>query len=171
MKTLRLSPLLILLTCLLIACNAADQLTEMPPITPGDTLGDMAIVTAGYPMPHVSEFCAEEELLSGDCQVPSDIGHIAITNGWEEDTGAALEATWSDSTWELEIDGRKVDLPAFGIPFWDSDEPTLRVWNVALRSPAPGEHTVHWSYDIAGQCIEETWIFTVDEGLQSTINQ
>lgn len=82
-----------------------------------------------------------------------------------------LEATWADSSWELEVDGRAADLAAFGIPFWDADEPTLRVWNVALRSPTPGEHTVRWAYNIADQRVDETWVFTVDESLQSTINQ
>ena len=109
------------------------------------------------------KFCEEEELSSGACQIPSDLGHVYIMNGWEEDTAEALEAAWADSSWELVVDGRKVNLPAFGQPWYDEEFPTSRVWNVALRHPTKGEHTVKWIYDIAGERIEEVWNFTVTD--------
>ena len=52
----------------------------------------MVLVTATSPTPHVMKFCEEEELSSGACQIPSDLGHVWIMNGWEEDTTEALEA-------------------------------------------------------------------------------
>jgi hypothetical protein len=111
------------------------------------------------------KFCTEDELSNSACQIPSDLGHIWIMWGWEEDTAEALEAAWADSSWELVVDGHQVDLPAFGQYWADEEYPTSRSWNVALRHPTKGEHSVKWIYDIAGEHIEESWTFTVTDEL------
>ncbi len=165
MKTSRLFIYPILLACLLIACRGTAEPENLPPLEPGDALGEMTLVVNNYPTPHITNFCAEEELASGNCQIPADLGQLGINHGWEEDTAAALEAAWADSSWELVVDGRQVNLDAFGAPFWDEDSPTVRYWSVALQHPTPGEHSVQWTFDIAGEHNEDTWTFTVTDAI------
>ncbi len=165
MNEIRLILLLILLACLLIACGSKEESLDAEPLKPGDALGDMTLVVSSSPTPHLYTFCEEDELLSGDCLIPGDIGHLWITNGWEEETAEALEAVWKDENWQLVVDGRTVDLPAFGYVWYDDEYPTSHVWNVALRSPTEGEHRVVWTHDMAGEQGEERWLFTVTDEL------
>jgi hypothetical protein len=162
MKNLRLFLLLILLTCLLIGCSGGGASEDLVPLEPGDALGEMFIITATAPTPHITDLCEEEELASGTCQVPSDLGQIQILWGWEENTAEELEAAWADSNWELVVDGRQVNLPKFGY-WWDEEDPTSHVWAVALKHPTMGAHEVLWAYDIAGEHHEEVWNFTVTD--------
>lgn len=159
----QLFPLLILLVCLLIACNSAGESEELPPLEPGDALGEMSIVTFNYPSPHITNYCKEDALSSDACQVPANLGQLNIMNGWEEETAEALDAVWDNSSWHLVVDGRQVSLDAFGAPFWDEEYPAARYWSVALQHPTPGEHTVQWTYDIAGEHFEDVWTFTVTD--------
>lgn len=165
MKMLPISLLLILLACLLIACDGTAEPEELPPLEPGDALGEMSIVAFNYPSPHITNYCEKEALSSGTCQVPADLGQLNIMNGWEEETAEALEAVWADSSWNLIVDGNRVNLDAFGAPFWDEEAPAMRYWSVALQHPTAGEHIVEWTYDIAGEHIEESWTFTVTDEL------
>jgi hypothetical protein len=165
MKMLRVLFILSLFACLLIACEGTVEPEEVPPLEPGDALGEMVIVTASSPFPHITKFCEDEALSKGDCKLPADLGHVWILNGWEADTAEALEAAWAESSWELVVDGRQVDLPAFGQYWADDEDPTSRAWNVALRHPTKGEHIVKWTYDIAGEHTEDVWNFTVTDEL------
>ena len=45
----------------------------------------------------------------------------------------------------------------------DEEDPTSRVWNIALQHPTKGELAVQWTYDIAGEHIEDVWNFIVTD--------
>ena len=43
------------------------------------------------------------------------------------------------------------------------EDPTSRVWNVALQHPTKGEHAVQWTYGIASEHIEDAWNLIVTD--------
>ena len=161
MKNTRCFPLIMFFVCLLVSCSNNPQSAENKPLRPGDSIGEMAIVSATSPVPHVTSFCSREELGIGDCMVPK-IGHIGITQGWEEETMEELEKAWSSSSWELVVDGRNVDVNAFLSDTMELEDRVVRYWSIALQSPTPGKHTVRWAITgVPEEDFDETWVFTV----------
>lgn len=150
---------------LLIACGGGGDVATLPPLEPGEKLGEMAIVANHFPSPHVFDFCEEEELASGTCQIPSDVGNLDIIWGWESESEEELNAVWQDSNWALLIDGRQVNLPAFGYVWYDEEDPASHYWPIALQHPTLGKHTVVWTYKIGDEPHEENWTFTITDDL------
>jgi len=54
------------------------------------------------------------------------------------------DAIWQARTWEMYIDGYGVDLPAFNIADYTSEDLYCRVWRIRLREIPQGEHTIRY---------------------------
>ncbi len=85
---------------------------------------------------------------------------------------AKIEQTWDASKWDMWIDGRRVDLLAFGTddrwllkygPAGYKDV-VLREWQVTLLSPTPGRHTIRYRTREPAGATDTTWTFTVPTG-------
>jgi hypothetical protein len=77
---------------------------------------------------------------------------------------------WEELNWELSLDGRLIDLEAFGIS--DLVHPdlalspspvrevfrVLRVWDVVLVNPTPGMHTVQGQAKTRDGAATYTWV-------------
>lgn len=160
---------LIWLVSLLAACATstptaaptAPPPTAIPMLKPGDTVGQMT-VTTGPPEtdgPPIWAFCppAFSEgpgVNTVECSVPP-LPELPIGHGWWSKDEALRDSNWNAMTWELYLDGQRIDLDAFGsadidlpqtgLPGYDPNEEVvtkLRTWDVLLKEPALGKHTL-----------------------------
>ena len=163
MKKVMVQSIVGLLAIFLSACSAASQATDEP-ITPGDQVGDLAFSTADEKIagfPH-NYSCTENgnELA---CKTTAGT-RVNISPSYFDDTHKGrIEELWSGSTHEMLIEGRKVNLQAFG--YIDVPNPavgSVRKWNVAMVTEKPGEIIVHHSIVFNGKPDEftVTWTFT-----------
>ena len=82
---------------------------------------------------------------------------------------AKIERTWQEAHWQMWIDGKRVNLQAFGTsdrtlakyPPAGNKDVTLREWNVTLVRATAGRHTIRYRNYEAGGTIDTTWTFTV----------
>lgn len=152
-----------LLAIFLSACSADSQATNGS-INPGDQVGDFVFSTADEKIagfPH-NYSCTENgnELA---CKTTAGT-RVNISPSYYDDTHKGrIEELWSDSTHEMLIEGRKVNLQAFG--YIDVPNPvvgSVRKWNVAMVTEKPGEIIVHHAIVFNGKPDEftVTWTFT-----------
>jgi hypothetical protein len=82
---------------------------------------------------------------------------------------AKIDRIWKAAKWEMWIDGKRVNLEAFGSsdrwllkygPAGNQDV-VLREWQVTLLRTTPGRHTIRYRNREAGGVIDTTWTFTV----------
>jgi hypothetical protein len=140
MKSLPIVVAAVVLTPLLASCSL-----PWSPIEPGTRIGKMEVLDF-CDGPNISKLCSWDELDAGDCIVPAGMDQFWISTGWEEETTEALETSWLDSEWSMTLDGRKVDLAAFGTFDMNEDGLRQRVWDICLRNPSPGEHVVMYDF-------------------------
>jgi hypothetical protein len=82
---------------------------------------------------------------------------------------AKIERTWKASKWDMWIDGKRVDLQAFGTadrtltryPPAGNTDVVLREWNVTLVRATPGRHTIRYRTREPSGVTDTTWKFTV----------
>jgi hypothetical protein len=75
--------------------------------------------------------------------------------------GKDLDAIWSRHTYDMSIEGRLVNLEAFG-PI-DTSHPVvgkLRNWNVVIVSDKPGTISIQGSSQLDGETVEMNVILT-----------
>ncbi len=139
-------------------------------IRPGGRLDDMVLTTA--PRDNFVEFRERSDIFntcdpivgeSGtytrECDVPSML-ELFIGYGDSAPAADALDAKWSKTTWQLILDDRQVDLSRFGTA--DVNGPArMRLWNVVLTHPSPGEHVLRYVRTFEGKSTAVTWRFTV----------
>lgn len=104
------------------------------------TRGDAAPAIWQYCYPAFPEGPAER---STACNVPP-VARLAVGPGLRTTSDEIRRSTWPATEWELYVDGRKLDLAAFGTFDADLEPPLakLRGWDVRLEKPAPGVHTL-----------------------------
>src|SRR5262249_3921414 len=142
-------------------------------VEPGDRVGEMVVTTGSSQSPGIFDFCYPIALKPGvysrECTVPA-VPQLFIGYGTFEESKAALHREWDAGAkaWQAFLDGRKIDLRSFGtMPDRSFYEPSvggpviLRVWNVLLVEPTPGEHTLRY-VDGAKDPTDITWAFTVE---------
>ena len=108
-----------------------------------------------------------------DCEVPQ-WPRLVIGGGTIAASPELLELVWQAQRWELYLDGRQVDVAAFGtLPDSHYFEPALgievwlRQWAVTLVNPTPGQHTLRYlvyqspAGDEPAGTYYTTWTFTV----------
>jgi hypothetical protein len=138
----------ILLAALVYACD--DDPTGLEnAIRPGDSIGGATVTRGAAQIVPLFAFCspafsAEPGVVTRDCAV-QPVPELAIGHGWFATDESRRAANWREFTWELYLDGSRVDLDAFG--FFDADLPMgdvtakLRAWDVVVAGLTPGAHT------------------------------
>ena len=84
----------------------------------------------------------------------------------------AIDRLWKTQTWEMWIDGQRVDLEAFGTtdrvlqkyPPANGKDVVLREWSMTLVRPTAGRHTIRYRTQEPGGMTDTTWIFTIAAG-------
>jgi len=165
----KLVDLTLIVLCVMIS-SACAQATPQPieeaqpepvseMINPGDKIGDFIITTGEddkvlYTTQIHCPF--NQSTLTETCEIP--IGtKVNVGLGVYGDSVEKLDAYWSDQSYEMTIDGRAVNLQAFGSI--DIPHPivhTMRLWNVVIVSDKPGKITIQHSGEITGDSAQGT---------------
>ena len=156
------------------ACNGTKDLAENL-IKPDDQLGGMLVTTGEGRETTIFDYCDPFTEGPGvyvrDCSVPP-IPNLKIGWGWLADTEDMLDSIWKTFSWEMTLDGRQIDLSAFGTRdrslILGGRSVILREWNVVLDKATLGEHTLHYTVRQSHSGAEDTVIdmtynFTVAE--------
>jgi hypothetical protein len=150
-----------------------------PPLKPGDHIGTM-LVTNGRPTEtvqrltdHCNPVITKAGVYHRRCTIPLK-QQLWIGYGEFAKTLKELDALWVDGRWRLVLDGREVDLKAFGaIQYHPSSfapvgggSAYIREWKVRLVEPTPGRHTVRYitTYKRDGSVIDVTFTITLVRG-------
>ena len=162
-----------------LACVAAAIVAGCggPPggLGPGDKIGTMTLVsgTASDAYMNFFENCNPIILKPGtyrrSCTIPR-VQRILIGYGDFEPTRKALESDWNARKWDLWVDGRQVNLAAFGtydhtlfgFPAAGGKNVILRRWKVILAGVTSGKHTIRYrSHGPSVGTADATWAFSV----------
>jgi len=151
MKTLSSFPLIALSAIVLSACAKAPPQPSEELIKPGDRLGDFLITTGdSEDVIYVTKLhCPFDSSTSTEsCEQPVGT-KVNVGQGFYDDrpsSGETLDEFWAAQTHEMTIEGRPVDLHAFGsIDFYHPAVGTVRVWNVVVVADTPSRITAHSS--------------------------
>ena len=160
--------LFVLFVFILDACAAAAPQpieTPTPPveemINPGDRIGDFLITTgAGEDVIFVTKLSCpfDDSTQTESCEQPVG-AKVNVSQGIIADRskGKTLDEVWSGQTYEMIIEGRSVNLQAFGsVDFSHPVVGTVRVWNVVVVTDRPGKVTAQ-SNGVAGG---DSWNYT-----------
>jgi hypothetical protein len=156
---------LVVLVVLLTACAKAmpEQVEGM--INPGDKIGDFLITTGeGEDVIFVSKLHCPYDSSTGieSCEQPVGT-KVNVGLGIYGDStsgGKTVDEYWSKQTHEMFIEGRPVDLQAFGTVDFSSIVGTVRVWNVVIVTDKPGKITAHSTGVVGGDPFDYTAIVT-----------
>ena len=163
MRMLTILSLIGCLTILCCACAAASPPANQP-INPGDRLGDFVFSTGDVSiagLPH-NYTCTESETTT-DCKTTAGT-QVNISPSFFDNTHSGkIDDLWSEISHEMLIDGRPINLQAFG--YIDVPNPmvgSVRKWNVAMLTDKPGSIVVQHSGVFAGKPFQytATWTFT-----------
>jgi hypothetical protein len=166
MKRLTLIGFILLMAGVLIACAQPKPTESSEIIRPGEKVGDF-LVTTGEEGNFTYGFdvdCSEEgseQKATNSCK--STVGDIVnITTGIYDDTHSGkLDEYWSKSNYQLFIEGRPVDLQAFGtLEYKHPVVGVIRFWNVVISTSKPGILTVNDSGVAGGDAFEYTSMYT-----------
>jgi poly(3-hydroxybutyrate) depolymerase len=131
---------LMILLCLLLGVSCTTLVEEASQsdeevINPGDTVGDF-LVRTGEPGEYIYLWeCGGNE--QNFCKVDSD-AIVNISVGLFAEPGEDLDQIWAEHTYEMTIDGRPVNLPAFGsVDAVHPDVGAMRAWNIVLVPSKP----------------------------------
>lgn len=151
----------------LVACGSRVPDTSVP-IEPGGEIGEMTLTTAqdsSDMSQMIQDYCdpdiTEEDgpVSNRECDVPA-VSALFIGHAIQGISKEELDAHWQTMTWEMFLDGRPVDLAAFGTKDFDWGN-QFRLWNVVLEDPTPGDHELEVIIGGEGEPIDVTWTFTV----------
>jgi len=166
MKRLALIVFILWMAGLLVACAQPKPTESSDLIRPGDMVGDF-LVTTGEDGNFTYGFnvdCSEEgseQKTNFSCK--STVGEVVnITTGIYDDTKSGkLDEYWSNSNYQLSIEGRSVDLQAFGtVEYNHPIVGVIRYWNVVISTSKPGEITTRDSGVAGGDAFENTATYT-----------
>jgi hypothetical protein len=99
------------------------------------------------------------------------VPQLFVGPGLADTSSSALERDWDTeaTSWQVFLDGRKIDLPSFGtMPVRSFYQPSVgapvfvREWNLELVAPTPGDHTLRWVVYRAKDQQDVTFTFTVE---------
>lgn len=163
MKRLAQTIVITLIACMLVSCTSATS-DNQAMIEPGDKIGNF-LVTTGDAENTTYSFnlnCVQQ----GDkeeytCKAKTD-KQINVSSGvYNENPNGNLESVWSSLKYQLFIEGRPVNLQAFGTI--DTAHPhvgAMRFWNVVIIADKPGEITAHDIGTVDGKAFETTRTYT-----------
>jgi hypothetical protein len=161
MQAYRIHVCVAVFAMMLAACGGVAESKANRPINPGDKIGDFLITTAdGEDVVFVSQLhCPYDSNTSTEsCEQPVGT-KVNVSQGIYADPsiGKTLDALWSEQTHEMTIEGRPVNLQAFGsVDFSHPMVGTVRVWNVVIVGDQPGTITAQSKGVVGG----EAWKYT-----------
>ncbi len=147
----------VLVAVIMGSCTNSPSASVKGIITPGKKIGEMT-AEQGTPTlirPYIWQFCENmpdvhtPNASTIDCDVPMMSG-MTIQLGWLAKE-SKFASNWDAMTWELFIDGYKIDLDTFD--WYDSDYPAhgeankSRIWYINLKNLSPGEHTLRMLWE------------------------
>lgn len=142
MKKEALVGLFFLLAVLFASCSLLERRLK-----PGDKIGEMVVSNnLNIGDKNFNDICTFPQLLDGICEIPVSNTKFGVSTGWSEATLEELNQAWTDSTWEVTLDGRKVAIEEFGTFDLDLGDSQARVWNIAVTNPPLGKHTVIYKF-------------------------
>jgi hypothetical protein len=133
-----------------------------------------ALFACGGGATGIFEFCSPKGLKPGvssrECKLPA-VPQLFVGPGLSDRSSSALDRGWDAvaTSWQVFIDGRKIDLRSFGtMPNRSFYEPSVgapvfvREWNLLLVGPTPGDHTLRFVVFRAKDRQDVTYTFTVE---------
>jgi hypothetical protein len=146
MKKLVYLTLIVMFTIILGACVKATPQPVDEMINPGDKIGDFLITTGdGEDVIFVTKLHCPFDSSTGTESCEQPLGtRVNVSQGIFADPsiGKTLDELWSEQTHEMIIEGRPVNLQAFGsVDFSNPMVGTVRVWNVVIVTDKPGKIT------------------------------
>jgi hypothetical protein len=158
--------LVMLFVLILGACASAAPQAGEGMINPGDRIGDFLITTgAGEDIIYAAKLHCPFDSSTGteSCEQPAGT-KVNVGEGVFDDnpsSGKTLDEYWSGQTHEMFIEGRPVNLQAFGtVDFNNPMVGTVRVWNVVIVTGKPGRITAHSTGVVGGDPFDYTAIIT-----------
>lgn len=158
MKRIFYSTLIMIVTIILSACANGTSQSNDELINPGDRIGNFIITTKeGDDVVYITNLHCPVDGTIETCERPVGT-KINISQGFMPAQGEMpFEEAWSEQTCEMFIEGRPVNLQAFGYDEWKHPiAGTIRVWNVVIFADQPGTISV----ESKGVFDGESWIFT-----------
>ena len=167
MKKLMYAIVIALIALALDACAKAPPQSSTGPqagaamINPGDRVGDFIITTGnGEDVVYVKQLHCIFERKTGTQSCLEPVGtKVNIGLGVYDDPlhGKALDELWARQTHQMTIEGRPVNLPAFGTV--ELNLPVVgkvRVWNVVVIADKPCRITAHSQGVLGGDPFDYT---------------
>ncbi len=157
MKTFQYLTLIMMLGVILSACTGSAPKPSDEMINPGDRIGDFLITTReGDDTVYMTNLHCPVDGTTETCEQPVGT-KINVSQGFYPGTDKTpFEEAWSKQTYEMIIEGRPVNLQAFGYDEWVHSVGTIRVWNVVIVADRPG--TI--SAESNGVFDGESWNYT-----------
>lgn len=148
MKSSILRTIFILLPVIaLTSCGSSEM------IRPSQKIGPMWVnryghTNAEFIWSHCDDRLTETPgIQTTECTVPW-VDELFIGYGIRGVDTSQRDALWKARMWELSIDGHPIDLPAFNIVDFDSEQAEhtyqYRLWRIRLRKIPEGQHTLHY---------------------------
>jgi hypothetical protein len=157
MKKIGYLTLIMLFAIILGACAKATPQPADEMINPGDKIGDFLITSSGddsviYTTKVHCPF--DPSTKTETCEI--DVGtKVNVALGVYGDSVEKLDMYWSGQTYKMTIEGRPVNLQAFGsIDITHPIVGKMRLWNVVIVTDKPGKITIQHSGEIAGDSAE-----------------
>lgn len=129
-----------MLGVILNACVSSGPKPNDEMINPGDRIGDFLItIREGDDVVYITNLHCPFDGSTETCERPVGI-KINVSQGFYPGSGKTpFEDAWSGQTYEMIIQGRPVNLQAFGYDEWKHPiAGTIRVWNVVIVANGPG---------------------------------
>ena len=152
--------------CLLLAvsCAASEEGSLQPEegmIQPGDTVGDL-LVRTGEAGEYIHVWACEGNE-QDYCKVDADT-IVNISMGVYAEQGEDLDQIWSEHTYDMTIDGRPVNLSAFGsVEALHPHFGAMRAWNIVLVPSKPSAVETTHSVLVDGDQIDLKFPFIFGE--------
>lgn len=153
--------LIVLISLIAAACARATPQNVPGMINPGDKVGDFLITAdSGEDVVLMTNVHCPfvESTATETCDRPVGT-KVNVANGiyGSKSDERVLEKIWKKQAYEMTIEGRPVNLPAFG--FVEFEHPmvgTVRVWNVVVAADQPGTITAHSTGVVDGESFDYT---------------
>lgn len=132
--------LILIIMITLSACARETAQSDDEMIKPGDKIGNFLITTReSDDVIYMTNLHCPFDGTTETCERPVGL-KINVSQGFTPSGGKTpFEQAWSEQTCEMFIEGRKVDLQAFGYDEWKHPVAgTIRVWNVVIVADQPG---------------------------------
>ena len=161
MKKRAFLTILALSAALLASCAKGISEPAKGMIEPGERIGNFLITKGSTEdITYVTTIHCPYEQDAGieSCELPVGTLVNVGLGVYDPDThnGKNLDQIWSESTYEMRIDGRPVDLHAFGSIDITHLVGIIRIWNVVIGTDKPGEISARSTGVVDGELFDQT---------------